>query len=354
MEATAQPKAIVHDYNTTNKVGVAVVGLGRMGSVHIENAFLNPKSRLLYIVDVITEKAKEHAARYPGVKPSDSYEEVLKDPEVDMVVICTPTPLHPRMILQAFEAGKHVFCEKPIAQQLEDIEECYDAAKKANKFLCCAFQRRYDPQFRRARNMLRSGAYGKIFDVRVCSRDHPLPNLAFLKTSGGFFHDCMSHDIDMARYLTGEDPTHVSATGSAFLKEVAEIGDVDVAVITLTFPSGAIATLQSSRCSTYGYDQRIEANTEKAMIQVGNPKPHIVVLSSVEGETQCAAPYSFPQRYVEAYAEELKAFVDMILDGRNPEEDDTMAKRKDAVAVCRIANLAEEARQQKKVIPIEW
>lgn len=182
----------------------------------------------------------------------------MKDPDVNAVVVTTPTDQHEHYVRIALAAGKAVFCEKPIAATQKAIIECYDLAENMKRPLFCAFNRRYDPGMSALRQKVKDQKIGKLYQVRTTSRDSPLPSIAYLKISRGIFHDCAVHDIDMVCWIVGEEPCGVFAQGSAFDPEIGAIGDVDAVAIVLKFPSGVLATIDLNRHSQYGYDQRLE------------------------------------------------------------------------------------------------
>ena len=183
---------------------------------------------------------------------------MVKDPEVDGVVVATPTDSHEYLVRKALQAHKAVFCEKPVATDLSRIKECYILAEEVGRPLFCAFNRRFDVSMSRLQSQVRDGAIGKVYQIKATSRDSPLPSMAYLKISNGIFHDCAVHDVDMACWVVGERPVSVFAQGSAFDPEIGAIGDVDTAAIVLKFPSGVLASIDISRHSQYGYDQRLE------------------------------------------------------------------------------------------------
>ncbi len=174
--------------------------------------------------------------------------------------MATPTDSHEYFVRRGLEAGRGVFCEKPIAGNIGDIGLCYDIAEKYGLPLYCAFNRRFDAGMRSVYDHVRAGKIGRVYQIKTCSRDSPLPSLAYLKISHGMFHDCAVHDIDMVCWVVGEEPVRVVAEGSTFNEGIRSLGDVDTIAIILKFPSGVLATIELSRHSTYGYDQRLEVS----------------------------------------------------------------------------------------------
>ena len=184
--------------------------------------------------------------------------QVLKDPAVDAVIVATPTDTHEQLVKQALVAGKAVFCEKPIAGNVEDTAHCYDVAASMKLPLYCAFQRRFDSGFMKIHRQVKEGKIGKIYQIKSSSRDSPRPSTDYLKISHGMYHDCGVHDIDLICWVLGEEPVGVMAQGTTMDPEIAAIGDVDTISIILKFPSGVLANIDLSRHSSYGYDQRLE------------------------------------------------------------------------------------------------
>jgi len=324
---------------STNKVHpVALIGVGRIGAIHFKNILNNHDLSLKWVIDVNEKAAQEFASKVPGCQASSSTTKMLEDASIEGVIICSPTAEHTKAILDCLRAGKAVMCEKPISLNLEDIDLCYNESKRLNIPLLCAYQRRHDESFAKARQTINNGSIGKVQIVRSTSRDHPLPTLNFLKISGKIFHDCTSHDIDMVRWLTGEDPCEVFAFGSAFRSEIASLHDWDTVTINLKFPSGVLATIDVSRFAAYGYDQRIEIHGDQGMVQAFNQQPTSCVVSTHEGVKSDPYFHSFPQRYEKTYATELAHFVRVIR-----RETEPMVNHDDIKKVTIIASAAERS-----------
>jgi len=266
------------------------------------------------------------------------YDPTKKDSRVKAIVVCTPTADHKDIILAAVRAGKAVMCEKPISLKVPEIDECYLEAQKHHVPLLCGYQRRHDPTFSQLQETCKKGGIGTLQICKTMSRDNPVPTLAYLKISGGIFHDCGSHDIDLCRWILNEDPDEVFCVASAFRKEIAEINDFDTVLITMKYPSGALASIDLSREAVYGYDQRIEVLGSGGMLQAENKQPTSMVLHNKQGITIDPNCYSFPQRYEHAYAKELDHFADVVLGKVVPK-----LTHDDARKVAIIADAAEES-----------
>ena len=177
---------------------------------------------------------------------------------MDAVLIATPTDTHEYYVLKSLQAGRAVFCEKPVAADIASVATCYEEAERQKKPLFCAFNRRFDPGMSSVFQEVKEGKIGKVYQIKTCSRDSPLPPISFLKISNGMYHDCAVHDIDMICWIVGEKPVGVMAMGSTFDDGIKTLGDVDSIAIILKFPSGVLGSIDLSRHSSYGYDQRLE------------------------------------------------------------------------------------------------
>lgn len=302
--------------NRSRPLGVALFGLGRAGRIHFYNVIKNRELELLWIVEEDVEKAEdtlvaERVSTTEVVKPA-RISEVLRDSRVDFVVVTTPTPTHEDIVRQSLTANKGVFCEKPVARSLHNTAALYDEADRVGRPLYSAFQRRFDPSLRSLHERVKQGDVGKLHVIKSCSRDSPLPTTEFLRMSGGIFHDCAVHDIDVICWMVGEAPTTAYATAHSFIPSIAEIGDVDTVAIVLKFPCGAIATVDLSRHAVYGYDQRVELFGDQGMIISENRAPTTLRQATAKGVISDPIDFSFPHRYREAYEYELEHFVDVM------------------------------------------
>jgi len=300
---------------TSATVGVALFGLGRAGSFHIQSLGLAAEeAQLRWVFDVDAEKRSAFARR-AGCRAAADPREALADPAVDAVIVATPTQTHFGHVFPALEAGKAVLTEKPLGVSIEEIDRCF-AAAAAGQPLFVAFQRRFDPSFAELVDRAHAGEIGKLQFVRSVSRDSPVPSLEYLRTSGGIFHDCVVHDLDMVCQIIGENPTRVAAFASNFLPEIRALDDFDNATVSLAFPGGALATIDVSRASAFGYDQRIEVFGDAGMIEAGNRPRTSVTRASSEGNFGARIDHSFPTRYRDAYLAELRAFLACVRDGK--------------------------------------
>lgn len=313
-----------------NIVRVGVIGAGRIGKIHAQNLALNvPGAVVTAIADPIESAARELAGQLRVPLATGDYLEVLNNPEVDAVAICSSTNTHAQMMTEAALAGKHIFCEKPIAYDLAVIDRALAAVEKAGVTLQIGFNRRFDPNFKKVRDMVAEGKIGEPHIVRITSRDPAPPPVEYVKVSGGMFFDMTIHDFDMARYLIGSDVEQIYAEGAVLVDPgIGAAGDIDTAVVTLRFANGAIGTIDNSRRAAYGYDQRVEVFGSNGMLQALNNTPDSHVYTSAEGAQTAKPLYFFLERYTQSFIDEMRAFIDSIcartrppvggIDGRIP------------------------------------
>ena len=297
-----------------------VIGAGRIGKIHARNlATAVPDTRVVAIADPIYDAACELAEQLRVPNATADYREVINNPEVDAVAICSSTDTHAQMMIEAAAAGKHIFCEKPIAYDLARIDEALAAVQKAGVLLQIGFNRRFDPNFRKVREMVAEGKIGDPHILRITSRDPAPPPVSYIKVSGGIFFDMTIHDFDMSRYLMGSDVEEIYAAGGVLVDpQIGEAGDIDTAVVTLRFKNGAIGTIDNSRKAAYGYDQRVEVFGSGGMVQAQNNTPDSHVYANAEGVHAAKPLYFFLERYTQSFIDEMKTFSDCVRAGTTP------------------------------------
>ena len=342
---------LVDDVGSSKPLGMAICGGGRIGSVHLNSLVSSPaKFRLLYCVDIDLPRALEMAAGAgPACQGVTELQTALDDANVEAVVICSPTGTHVEFAKRALNAGKHVFCEKPISLRHGEVLECLRLAEEKGLQLYCAYQRRADTSYRALKQGIEDGKIGEVQLIKSTSRDHPSPNIAFLQTSGGFFHDCCSHDIDLCCWIAGQRPSRVYATAHAFNPDIAALGDADTAVVHLHFPSGVAGIIDVSRYAAYGYDQRLEVHGSLGMVQTNNPEQSTCVISTAAGLLHDRLHHSFPQRYTQAYAGEMHHFYDVLRHGVKPWVDGI-----GCAVVAQIADAAEKSAATGEIIHMQY
>jgi myo-inositol 2-dehydrogenase / D-chiro-inositol 1-dehydrogenase len=300
-----------------NLLRFAVLGVGRIGSIHARNVRQCPGAALASVSDVNAQAAEAIAAEL-GAK-AVPLDEAIGAGDIDAVIICTPTDTHADLIDRASAAGKAIFCEKPIDLSAERIRRSLAGVKERGTTLMIGFNRRFDPSFAALQARLAAGEIGDVELVTILSRDPAPPPLDYIQRSGGLFRDMMIHDLDMARFLLSEEPVSVYAAASALVDPaIGEAGDVDTAVCVLKTARGKIAQISNSRRAAYGYDQRIEAHGVKGMLAVGNRTATTVTAATTQGyATDPALPF-FLERYAEAYRAEMASFVNALRSGAAP------------------------------------
>lgn len=302
---------------TADPVGISVIGCGRIGQVHSNALSSLQSATLVSVADPFEEFGRKVAAEFSTTWKSD-WKDLLTDDRVQGVVIASPTPFHAEQIIGAAEAGKHIFCEKPISNDLAVIDRCLAAVEASGVRLLVGFQRRFDSNFVKVREAVASGGIGEVRMFHITSRDPAPPPAQYLAQSGGIFLDMTSHDWDMARFVTGADIESVYVTANAFEDAAREANDVDTVITVLKMTNGAFGTIDNSRRCAYGYDQRIEVFGSRGSISGNNKTPDTVVMSTDQGISS-GLPYSFfMDRYTSAYAGAMSAFVDMIRNGTEP------------------------------------
>ena len=306
--------------NKTPKIRVGVIGTGRIGKLHIQHLAQDiPEADLVALCSLDRPSMESLAEQFNVPQTIDDYTELLADPQIDAVLITSATNTHVAISQAAAEAGKHIFCEKPIALDLAEIDETLAIVEEAGVKFQVGFQRRFDASFMRVRETVASGKIGEPHIMRITSRDPAPPPIEYIKVSGGIFLDMTIHDFDMARYLIGDEAVEIYATGAVRVDpEIGEAGDIDTAVITGRFQNGVIATIDNSREAVYGYDQRVEVFGSKGMVTVANPLTDTVTVSGSEGTHAALPPYFFVERYKAAYLSELQAFIRCVQEDTAP------------------------------------
>ncbi len=300
------------------RVNVGIIGAGRIGKVHAETlAFRLPEAVPLAIADVSREAAERVAARCGIPAVAERAEEILGNPDIEAVLICSSTHTHAGLIVEAAEAGKHIFCEKPIDHTLEKIDRALAAVEKAGVKLQVGFNRRFDANFARVRAAVAGGEIGTPQLMHIISRDPAPPPIAYVKVSGGMFLDMTIHDFDMARFLIGDEVTEIYTCADVMVDPaIGAAGDVDTALIVLRFLNGVIGTIDNSRKAVYGYDQRVEILGSGGAIATGNCYPNEARISTAESVRRDLPLNFFMDRYTESFANELRAFVEAVAEGK--------------------------------------
>lgn len=298
------------------QITLGAVGAGKIGKLHTENILRMPGVQLKVVADPYID---ENWAKGWGLATTTDPEVVFSDEDIDAVLIFSPSTMHSDQIIAAAQAGKHIFCEKPMALDSKQIRDALAAIAKAGVKLQIGFNRRFDPEFQRLKEGMISGEVGRLYLIRITSRDPAPPPIDYIKTSGGMFLDMTIHDFDMVRYLSGSEVKEVYATGAVLVDPaIGEAGDIDTAITTLKLENGAMAVIDNSRQAVYGFDQRIEVFGSKGSMEAINLTPTQTILATAEGVIRDKPQKFILERYRESYQAEIEDFIMALREDRKP------------------------------------
>ncbi|MFC4545230.1 inositol 2-dehydrogenase [Paenactinomyces guangxiensis] len=334
---------------TDSKIVVGVIGAGRIGKLHIDNMKSMKNVRLKTVADVFADQLDEWFQSSGVENITKDYQDIINDPEIDAIFICSPTDTHTSIIKEAANSGKHIFCEKPISFSDEETLEAYEVVKKTGVKFQIGFNRRYDRNFSKVRSLVEKKEIGVLHILKITSRDPAPPSLDYVSRSGGIFVDMSIHDFDMARFITGSEVEEVYVLGTALVNpKIADLGDIDTAIISLKFANGAIGVIDNSRQAVYGYDQRLEAFGSNGSVNVNNETESRVEVLSREGVKEDNPLHFFLERYKDAYIREVKEFFDAI-------ENDTEVPCNfvDGIMAQRIAMAAKKSLETGQPVKVE-
>lgn len=331
------------------QITIGVIGAGRIGKLHTNNILRHlPQIRIKTIADPKIDQAWAKTTGIPNV--TTDYQDIMRDTEITAVLICSPSPYHSEQIIAAAKAGKHIFCEKPIATDIEEIRMALREVKKAGVKLQIGFNRRFDPNFARIKNLVKEKAIGAPQMVRITSRDPKIPPKEFLKSSGGMFIDMTIHDFDMARFLMGSEIEEIYASANVLIDPVfKEHDDIDTAIINLKFANGTLGVIDNSRQAVYGYDQRVEMFGSEGAVQADNNKPTNTTISTSNGVMTEKPLYYFLERYEESFVAELAAFHHAIAN-----DEPTPVTGEDGLRSVVISMAAEQSRRENRPVKIDY
>ncbi len=299
-------------------LSIGLLGAGRIGKVHAQAVERTQQTRLVAVADAIAEPASEVAERY-GAEVR-SIEAIIGADDVDAVIIATPTDTHADLIEQAARAGKAIFCEKPIDLDVARVRACLAVVDEVGAHLMVGFNRRFDPNFRTAREQIDHGAIGDVEMVTIISRDPGPPPVSYMERSGGLFKDMTIHDFDMARFVTGSEVVEVYAKGDCRVDPaIGAAGDLDTVVVLLTHADGTLTTIENCRQAAYGYDQRVEAFGSLGISSSENLLDNYAITRTASGGHTAKVPYFFLDRYIPSYLAQWKSFVAAVSSGSETE-----------------------------------
>ncbi|WP_414444900.1 inositol 2-dehydrogenase [Burkholderia sp. 22PA0106] len=288
-------------------IDVAVFGAGRIGRIHAANLARQPGVRLKYVIDVDPAAAAALAAEH-GARAADA-DGALGDAAIGATVICSSTDTHADLIVASAQAGKHVFCEKPVDLALARARACEAAVTQAGVVCMIGFQRRFDPTFEAVKARIEAGEVGTPEMLIVTSRDPGAPPVGYIQRSGGIFKDMLIHDFDIFRWILDDEADTLHATGSVLTDPaIGEAGDVDATAVTIRTRRGRLCQINTSRRAAYGYDQRFELLGSGGMLQAGNVRPTEVTAYTAQAVSNDLPEAFFLERYRVAYAREIAHF----------------------------------------------
>ena len=324
---------------------------GRIGRLHTENmASRLPEGKLKYICDVKIEEAQALARRWGIPKCTANYQDILHDPEVNAVLICTPTPTHVPYIMEAAKAGKHIFCEKPVDLSPQRIVAAIAATRQNKVKMQVGFMKRFDPEYSKLKEMMLNGSVGEPYIIRISSRDSALPSPEYVNSSGGLFRDMTCHDFDLLRYLTESEINEVFALGSVRVAEYFHAAnDYDTAVISFRLQNGAIGCIDNSRKTNYGYDQRVELFGSNGCVIADHVKPTHIVTLNENGMVTDKPKDWFMDRYAQAYLEEMRQFIEALLTDREPR-----VTAMDGLKAVLIAMAAQKSIEENRSVKVDY
>lgn len=298
-------------------LNIGIIGAGRIGKVHLESISYHVKNATVTaMADPFMNEETEKLIRSYGVsKVTKDYKDILNDKDIDAVLVCSSTDTHAAISIEAINAGKHVFCEKPVDHSIEKIQAVADALKEhPNIKFQVGFNRRFDHNFAAIRKAYDDGKIGEAHILKITSRDPEPPNPAYIKVSGGIFLDMTIHDFDMACFLTDSDVEELYVNSAVLVDPaIGEQGDVDTAIITMKMANGALAVIDNSRRAAYGYDQRAELFGSKGMVATSNDTVSSAVISNADGVTGEKPLFFFLERYMESFSEEMRQFTEAVI-----------------------------------------
>lgn len=289
---------------------MGILGLGRIGKIHLET--ISTKIDGVEVIAAMnpSSEGRSFAQRYRVPLVTDNAEDVLHHPDIDGVLICSPTSTHSEYVIAAAKAGKAIFCEKPLDLSLEKVRQTLEIVRESKVPLMLAFNQRLDPNFAAVKKHIETGKLGRLYSAHIISRDPGPPPISYIKQSGGMFMDMTIHDFDIARYIVGAEATEVFARGYNLIdQEIGNAGDIDTGVIVLTFENNVTVTIENSRKATYGYDQRLEVFGSMGMMRVENPLKNTGSFFDEQGAHLPRHFDFFMDRYSVSYQLEVEAFI---------------------------------------------
>jgi len=331
------------------RIRTGLIGAGRIGRRHAMTlAAQIPQAELAVICDAIPEAAQKLAAEVRLDRWTTDVDAVIADPEIQAIVIASSTESHAPLITKAAEAGKDIFCEKPVALDLETTDAALDAVERAGVKLQIGFQRRFDKGFRAAREKIARGELGRIEMIRDTMRDPEPASREYIATCGGLYRDMVIHNFDNVRWLMGSEVTEVYAVGTVLVDPMfAEFDDIDTSIVVLRFENGALAEIDNSRRSGFGYDCRTEVFGSQGALFIGYSRDTPILHLTKEG-IKSDHVYWFLERFDQAYVDELRDFVACLVEDREPS-----VTGNDGRAAMALAYACEASRREGRPVSLD-
>lgn len=332
------------------QIKIGLIGMGRIGKLHGNNlSYAVPGAVIEAAADTMLNNDMKSWAQNLGIqKIYDDPAKIFSDPAIDAVFICSSSKSHADLIVQAAQAKKHIFCEKPIHTDPADIRRALAAVEKYGVKLQVGFVRRFDHNHKKVRDIVASGRMGQPHIVKVTSRDPEQQSMDYIKTSGGIFLDMTIHDFDMVRYLSGSEVTEVTAVGTIKIDDrIKDFPDVDTALVLLKFENGAIGVIENSRAARYGYDQRVEVHCDKGCVQDYNDLIDTAVISTKEAVYSERPKWFFLERYNDAFIAEAQAFTEAVQQDTEP-----VVTGKDGLMPVLIAKAAQKSLDEGRTVKL--
>jgi myo-inositol 2-dehydrogenase/D-chiro-inositol 1-dehydrogenase len=324
-----------------------IIGAGRIGKIHAQNIFFHPKCSISKVYDINTKSSNDLAKKF-NAKITLKDIDIFKDKEINAILIASSTPTHIKYLELAHEFNKDVYCEKPIHLNLKLVDKCLTKLKGHKNKIQLGFHRRFDPSHLELKKKLLKNKFGRIEQINLCDRDPGLPPLNYLKVSGGIFKDMTIHGLDVIRWILGEEITEVFAQGETFVnKKLKSIPDYDTTSIFLKSKSGVLCHIVNSRRHTCGFDQRVEVFCQKGSLSLKNNEKTSVVEISSKGVLHDNYPFSFIERYTNAYKLALNYFIDCIIKDIDPEP--TLIDGRNSLAIAEALTLSAKTSNKIKV-----
>lgn len=299
---------------------IGVIGAGRIGKVHMKNiATCIPELEIARVYDPFcSEQTLAFLRQYQIGGLTDDVEDIWNDSTISAVLICSATDTHADYVMRAAQAGKHIFCEKPVAFDVATTRQALQAVAEYGVQFQIGFCRRFDHNHRAVYDLVRQGKVGTPQIIKISSRDPAPPTIDYVRSSGGLFFDMMIHDLDMMRFLAGSEVAEVYASGNVLvMPEIAAENDVDTALVTLRFKNGALGVIDNSRQAVYGYDQRVEVFGSEGCAQNENDISNTAILTRADGTSYGTACRIMWDRYTNAFIAEMQAFAQAIAANTN-------------------------------------